>query len=944
MRSPSAIQDRLCAPKRLQECAGGLTVAGDDGNQRSCSCPQPERCQSCFFVGEDEAEAWLQRVDEVPLDRQALDTESSCMTVSIDSDDPVVTCGSWCRQSNGCTAFFVSSAMPATQAQCCLQTSFSASRGFVDVNGGRFYSLPQCQQCKPGFSLLQGICTPPLPPPLFAEGNGHLPGGAASQKNNTIAFGLPITPHQPLFIFQATSARNVSEQRPITYSLKEQRSPFTLNSTSGALLAPRYDQQFIGALSITVVATENVDDCATFPDGRRSCETMVTMNMLATGFSSCPSDSTYYVRDNTSTIDVAWPHPVLVPNADGALHSTASHQPGQYGVGAVDVTFSSDPLDIGLAVCRFRVKVQNGLNVPISTIGELRSPLQLLFFLVDSLGVTNARSDTPTLPLVPAQPTIAIGFTIEGMHPFTAEIPSGVTARFVVDMTWCTSTGQGLVDKDAPLSQGVGSAFLVAATGVSIATRARVQSCNFTDLGSGFTLDNACFVFRAISDDLMEGVVSINALNIMFESDTAGASHTATQSAFRLVPGSSTYLQYSMSTDAAIASMDDFQPPVWISCPPDDEPAREMAPAGANGTKVFWNMPLAVDTGGDVLVSWTHAPGDFFSIAGSPHTVTYTAEDNSGLQSQCVIRVIVDYATVANTFVGGMDTTFKQQVDINEQLRMFSVSHSVASKLSNSDNTFSQFITDLTVSLDGLNTITITLAMPQGRALLRPDGDALITVLEMDMTWAVTQDGLDKVAGEDLPPIVVKPSFNFDNFEGNNSPSSGSQCCKANGNQFANAQAEVDEDGNWIHIHGVSHRIESSFLFSGVTLTLAFPSGFQQGSGQSGLRSLRLLDRSTLRFKALFDHAHNRTEDVFVRRDYLVQVDHAPPVLHGCPSAMRLPTIPGTDYAIATWNAPTATDNVKVAKITSSHVSGSKFFLRKLGEPAVPVVIQSSDK
>ncbi len=54
--------------------------------------------------------------------------------------------------------------------------------------------------------------------------------------------------------------------------------------------------------------------------------------------------------------------------------------------------------------------------------------------------------------------------------------------------------------------------------------------------------------------------------------------------------------------------------------------------------------------------------------------------------------------------------------------------------------------------------------------------------------------------------------------------------------------------------------------------------------------------------------------------------DTAKPILSGVPTAITAVTDPGKPYATVTWTAPTATDNVGIASLTSNHASGSKFW------------------
>ncbi|XP_041471817.1 hyalin-like isoform X1 [Lytechinus variegatus] len=61
-----------------------------------------------------------------------------------------------------------------------------------------------------------------------------------------------------------------------------------------------------------------------------------------------------------------------------------------------------------------------------------------------------------------------------------------------------------------------------------------------------------------------------------------------------------------------------------------------------NGAVVRWQTPTATDNSGGVYLSSTHSVGDYFPLGNT--TVTYTARDASGLQSNCsfIVEVIAD--------------------------------------------------------------------------------------------------------------------------------------------------------------------------------------------------------------------------------------------------------------------------------------------------------------
>ena len=86
--------------------------------------------------------------------------------------------------------------------------------------------------------------------------------------------------------------------------------------------------------------------------------------------------------------------------------------------------------------------------------------------------------------------------------------------------------------------------------------------------------------------------------------------------------------------------INDNQPPKIVNCPAN---VIATAPNGHLETVVRWVEPVASD---NVKVTSVLSPtpsGSIFSVYNSPHTVTYTATDSSGLTSTCVFNVTVLY-------------------------------------------------------------------------------------------------------------------------------------------------------------------------------------------------------------------------------------------------------------------------------------------------------------
>ena len=65
----------------------------------------------------------------------------------------------------------------------------------------------------------------------------------------------------------------------------------------------------------------------------------------------------------------------------------------------------------------------------------------------------------------------------------------------------------------------------------------------------------------------------------------------------------------------------------------------DVAPAGATGMTVTWDVPTATDDSGAVSTTSTANPGSFFPVGTT--AVTYTFTDSSGNVAQCIFNVII---------------------------------------------------------------------------------------------------------------------------------------------------------------------------------------------------------------------------------------------------------------------------------------------------------------
>jgi len=388
--------------------------------------------------------------------------------------------------------------------------------------------------------------------------------------------------------------------------------------------------------------------------------------------------------------------------------------------------------------------------------------------------------------------------------------------------------------------------------------------------------------------------------------------------------------------------IDDVDPPAWQGCPL--EPVTVLAEKYARGATATWLEPVAADQVSEVVIESTHAPGDYFTIVGSPHRVVYTAFDDSGFSSTCTILVEVGYDRVTWTTYGVLSTEFAQSVAFDPVVRHYTITQNLARQAADGEGTFDNALSSLTVDLGAFTALALTMALPDGRVLVRVHPAARSQVLEVDLTW--TLDG-EPFVGESNASFSAVPTFGFNDLimTGDSSrrrraidESFGIQPnneLRASGNVFASFQTVVDTDNGVIRLKAVSHPLTQGFTFTGFTITIGYP----VGAMGSTTRTYQLTAGSFANIKAAYDNEPDLLESGY----FVVLLDTQPPVIHDCPQSFGEVALPGLDYTLARWTEPTVMDNVGILRTVMSRRSGDQFDLLKVDQASEVVTVQTWD-
>jgi len=666
-------------------------------------------------------------------------------------------------------------------------------------------------------------------------------------------------------------------------------------------------------------------------------------------FVGCPSDIDIFEADATNSPTVkAWAEPSLLPELVGVLELATAGKTSDnaYPFGTTTIAYSSHvATDHGTPMCAFDIRVRAGFSTQLDTVGALTVASDSLYFLIDGHGSTPALHFMPAFRAKAMQPLVASFSTDSGL-PFSIDVPEGMHAQMFVSLSWCEA---GVIGDPSTLAKG-------GAAGIELVSQSAddvvyVNSITFTDGGSGYYGsavggDLSCFRMD-LNSSIITRDMRLRRINVVYTSQVLPG-ESDPEFVYNFNPATSVFVRFSPTTAGAFLVsgarlvIDDVDPPVWQGCPL--EPITVKAAVYADGATAIWVPPIAVDEVTNVIMEQTHAPGDYFTILGSPHTVVYTAFDDNGFSSTCAILVAVEYERDTTTTYGVLSTEFAQSVTYDPVVRYFTIVQNLATHTSPAQSTFDPAFSTLSLDLSIHTAIALTMALPDGSVLVRVRDSARAQVIEIDLTW--TSDGLPFKGASDAK-FNAFPTFSFKDFAPTGSTSRRRRAVdasfgtiadttlQASDNEFASFEAVVDTDNGVIRLKAASHPINEGFTFTAFTINLGYPSG----AVDSVPATYRLADGSFVNVKAIYD-----TEPDPVEVGYFVALlDVEPPVIHDCPSTFGEVTLPGLDYTFAKWTEPTFTDNVGILKTVMSRRSGSQFDLLKVDQESEVVTVHAWD-
>lgn len=682
----------------------------------------------------------LQRIDGMPSISElvAFGEGSACVLVEGDVEPA---CASLCSNvSEGCAGFLAHTS--GDQAGlCCLYRAYTMNGVFLSQPGASFYSMSSCTKCHnddvPSTILSHGMCTPLAIPPTFARSFGATPQGETPTTQGSLTVGLPVEDGQVLFQFDADSS--VASGGVVFHF--DGLVGLRLN-ISGALVASGGGLA-VGTYSLLVTATLTMDVCREGVASKRDCSTTVNVQFHVVSFINCPSQLDFFTpaQAEPSEVMVQWPVPRVLPTIGGVVVTEVGVGGSQLRIGTHHALYEARGLDIGVPVCEFDVNVHAGIFIDIIDIGVVNNAGdgtgERVYYLIDTLGLTKAKRTAPYLEVLPGQ-NISVGIQTSEPNPFSLVLHHGDTGRLILDLTWCSSRAGDLAQLRRQQDNSEVNLFTVELVESKQDLEAAGETIFFTVLpGSGYQSNDKgfCFGVRVRS--------SVITASRSFESVNLHYAHPHRRRRRREDVGEDVpvLLQLAVGSIAAVVvtpkvardvphpfvgvsyfAIADVIPPVWVNCP--SVPLKAEAKLGANGTAVTWPALMASDAVGMASISSNRAPGDYFTLMGSPHTVSAVATDLSGLQSTCEFRVVVSFAENAVSVVGLLQHEFPVQFTAGEEGTFPSIVQDVAFKRNSTDNTFDPSMDQLSVNFANTTMFRVRDAPCAG---MRPrNGDALL--------------------------------------------------------------------------------------------------------------------------------------------------------------------------------------------------------------------------
>eukprot|EP00051_Salpingoeca_urceolata_P024587 m.433669 g.433669 ORF g.433669 m.433669 type:complete len:2065 (-) comp20251_c1_seq2:318-6512(-) len=886
-------QDRGCTG--IFDCVDGLDVFGDP-----CSCNA--NCNSCEFqrdVSSTAGTVMLVRREEQPQRFSSLGSCTSGLTGS--ASEKVDACAARCFAATECVSFLVYTS-GQSDGDCCLHSFYSIDLGFQTAPGGHYFEVAPCAVCADGFFLDQdtGRCRTADDLPVFETTPPDMVMALSSDLN--IDLGA-VT---------ATTSTG-----PVSFSVRTSFSPRRAFDVVDGKLT--YVQQLDagGSGTITIVARDARTSCFyEDSDGNvvsedEPCETTVTIALTVAFYLDCPSGINAFIDPGVASAPVNF-DPPTVPAvfADKGVTLTSATSSGDtFPRGTTTVTYQSQPLAGGQRlVCRFDVVLDQGFQIPVTTIGHTMSTVATDFLIDQSQGAGGGSK----LAAFTGDLTSSLTITVQSPpgHPFTTHVPEGTVGSLALLLQYC-SAGEFPEDSDPTVAAASAQVLFVGSSHDTL----------YFDTTAHVTSDLRCFRIAAETPSF-DSAFEFVSLEVQIAEPVGIRRRRAAgdEQLYQPLLPSVVAMQLANATNGSalasdpgpIVTLEDNEAPLWLGCP--DEMVEMAAPQAVDAV-VTWNAPTAVDNVAVTSESSSHAPGVSLSIVESPHTIVYEASD--GRQSStCSFDVHVSYAPTTLDVALPVDEAFDVMTTVSSVLDMTIVDEQILT--AGKDVT-----TSLSADLSVYNNLQLRITPPAGDRLAIRDADAATQQLYVSLRWVVTGGAGSLEADGDVAVRFVLEDLEIDSASCETPPPEGETL-------FPSATAHIDPTDGSIEMLASSAPFHGcAFSFESLLVRLAYPAG--RSTATAGSQSYNLTATSFVSVRSFFQYdAEQDAPDATVsRQNALFVQDTEAPVFQLWPVyTAPVATDAGVAFATVTWTEPAVSDNRGAPTLTSDFASGSTFALR----------------
>eukprot|EP00042_Codosiga_hollandica_P058000 m.869193 g.869193 ORF g.869193 m.869193 type:complete len:2559 (-) comp59742_c0_seq1:183-7859(-) len=634
----------------------------------------------------------------------------------------------------------------------------------------------------------------------------------------------------------------------------------------------------------------------------------------------CPSPIFVYSAESTQT--VTWDLPRLwLSNGTEISLQRVDDGTSLFVTGALHqveyvsslTAISAQPVE-SLPSCSFPVGVRQGQTVTIGSIGHVfdshsdRSAPLMQDFLVDaaSLRKGGARLSAVSGSVVNSG-RIAFGLSA-GRNNFEVALPENHSAHFVVQLRWCA---EGLFTEADANSLIRGSTRISVVGGAPVtegasSTIVEQKDLVLTSTNSGITRDGRCFQIGATTSQSQESLAFF-ALEIEFTFSVPSLRRSVSYDSYQAQQFGGVGILYeprsprdvlSAWATPAVRAVDN-KPPVFISFPEDIHLLAEPFQASA---VVTWTEPVAWDNVGIASMRSSAPSGSTFSLEESPHTVTYTIVDRSGLTTVRVLRIYLDFPKTefeGSLFIEPSNLTTSNATDAFGLTFLYD--YVVPPRSSAFVVVDTRNYTALTTAISGSAAETFAIRKPTVR-------DLLSMRLEVNLAWTRT-GSLSYAAFETNLTLYSSMHFYLNDVEVQSeglaeSFSSSSILTTFSENEYYSMAGQVE--------------VTDTIVFDKIVVVLNLPTHEYPGSAPTGAEQYVLHHNSFVRVAYVYQDGLDAGESTEQRSGFFQVLDLEPPTFgSSCPSDFET-ELGDSETTSVEWTIPSAVDDMSIPEVISS--------------------------